>query len=98
MKTIVVSTLFLLSFAPVYSKTPVEPTPTTTANAAEAATILNRLEEINAMDKSGMTFSEKSALRKEVKASKKRMNQIGGGVYVSAGALVLILILLIILL
>lgn len=101
MKPIIVSTLFLLSFAPAYSNTPTEPTPITTtdaANAAEAATILNRLNEINAMDKSSLSFSEKKTLRKEVRASKKRMNQIGGGVYVSAGALILILVLLIILL
>ena len=60
--------------------------------------LLDRLDEINAMDKSKLTSSEKKQLKKEVRATKKEIKAIGGGVYVSAGALILILILLIILL
>ena len=59
--------------------------------------MLDRLEEINRMDKSKLTRSEKRELRKEVKEIQKTM-EIGGGVYISVGALILILILLIILL
>lgn len=59
--------------------------------------LLDRLEEINAMDKSTMSRSEKRELRREVKEIQKTM-EIGGGVYISVGALILILILLIILL
>lgn len=68
------------------------------ANAQKAAEILARIDEINALDKTKMPASEKRALRKEVRESKKQLQAVGGGVYVSAGALILIVILLIILL
>ena len=57
-----------------------------------------RLQEIKVIDKSSLTKSEKKELRKEVVEIKKEMKVISGGVYVSIGALLLILILLIILL
>ncbi len=62
----------------------------------ESQRLTNRLEEIKAMDKSNLSRPEKRELRKEVKAIKK--TQDGGGVYISVGALILIIILLIILL
>ncbi len=66
--------------------------------SVEAQKLTNRLDEINAMDKSELSASEKKALRKEVRSTKKELRQVGGGVYVSAGAIVLIIILLIVLL
>lgn len=68
-----------------------------TIDAAEAQKLINRLEEIKAKDKSSMTRSEKRALRKEVKAIQKAMDS-NGGVYLSVGAVILIIVLLIILL
>ena len=74
-------------------------TASTKANeAAEANALISRLNEIKEMDKSNLTPSEKKLLRKEVRSAKERLNAIGGGVYISVGALILILILLIILL
>lgn len=67
-----------------------------TMDAAEAQKLTNRLEEIKAMDKSSMTRTEKKAMRKEVKAIQKSLDS--GGVYLSVGAVILIIILLIILL
>ncbi len=63
---------------------------------AEVQVLLDRLEEINAMDKANLSREEKRALRKEVKSTEKQLRDIGGGVYISAGAIILILILLII--
>ncbi|RFS14603.1 hypothetical protein [Emticicia sp. C21] len=63
----------------------------------EGKIILSRLEEIKAMDKSEMTAKEKRALRKEVRALKAQAAQIGGGVYISAGALIVILLLILLL-
>ncbi len=74
------------------------PSTTKTIESEEAQTILNRLNEIKAMDKSKLTQSEKKVLRKEVTESKKRMQSIGGGVYISVGALIIIILLLVILL
>lgn len=68
------------------------------AEAAEAKTLILRLNEINLMDKSKLNSSEKKNLRKEVRAINNRLAPLGGGVYLSVGALILILILLIILL
>lgn len=75
--------------------------PIATANpleSAEAKTLLSRLDEINALDKKGMASSEKKELRKEVRSIKRSLNDLGGGVYISVGAIIIILLLLIILL
>lgn len=73
----------------------VDPKP---AETAEAKTLLLRLDEIKATDMSKLKASEKKNLRKEVRSINHRLKAIGGGVYISAGAAILILILLIILL
>ena len=65
---------------------------------AAATQLVNRLEEIKAMDKSELTTSEKKALRKEVKTIKKEMATMAGGIYLSIGAAILIVLLLILLL
>lgn len=66
--------------------------------AAETNALLQRLNEINTMDKSNLKFSDKRHLRSEVRSIKHQLKEIGGGVYISAGAVILILLLLIILL
>ena len=70
---------------------------TSTMDAAEAQKLVNRLEELKAMDKSTMTRTQKRAARNEVKSIQKTMSS-GGGVYLSVGAVILFVILLIILL
>ena len=57
--------------------------------------LTQRLEQIQAMDKSQMSASERKALRKETRQIKKA---VGGGVYISAGALIVLLIILILVL
>jgi hypothetical protein len=59
---------------------------------------LARLNEIDTMDKSNLNRSEKRALRKEVKAINASLASSGNGVYLSVGAIILIVVLLIILL
>lgn len=73
----------------------VDPKP---ADAAEAKTLELRLNEINAMDKSKLKASEKKNLRKEVKSTNRKLRELSGGIYLSAGAVILIVILLIVLL
>ena len=68
------------------------------AESAESKALLLRLDEINTMDMSKLKSSEKKNLRKEVRSIKHELRAIGGGVYLSAGAIILIVILLIILL
>lgn len=62
-------------------------------NAYEA-----RVNEIKAMDKASMTSAERKELRKEVRAIESELKLNSGGVYVSVGVLLLIIILLIVLL
>jgi hypothetical protein len=70
---------------------------TTKSVQLESEQLYSRLEEINELSKKELTKTEKKGLRKEVQQIKARLADIGGGVFISAGALILILILLIIL-
>lgn len=77
----------------------VESTYANTLKQAEVNQLTGRLKEIREAAKGELSASEKSAFRKEVLAIKQRFaDPLGGGVYISAGALILIVILLIILL
>jgi hypothetical protein len=60
--------------------------------------LVERLEEIKAMDRSEMSKSERKSLRKEVKSIKKEMKVLGKGVYLSVGAIIIIILLLILIL
>jgi len=73
----------------------VDPKP---AESAEAKALEVRLSELNAKDKSDLTAAEKKSMRKEVKSINHKLREIGGGVYLSVGAVILICILLIVLL
>ena len=94
-------TLSLTSAVPAFSNetTPKVPTSTTApAPTPEQQQMLNRLEEIKAMDVKSMPRSERRALRKEVKEIDQKLQQSGGYVYISVGALLLVILLLILLL
>ncbi len=69
-----------------------------TTEPARADVLLQRLEVIKGMNKSEMSRLEKKGLRKEVKAIKKEMKVISGGVYLSVGAIIIVILLLILLL
>lgn len=71
---------------------------TNPAEEAQVKVLEARLTEIDKMDKSNLRPTEKRELRKEVRSIKKQISEIGGGVYVSVGAIIVILLLLIILL
>jgi hypothetical protein len=90
-------TIGLLSITPTLKadNTPVKPPVETSAESTE---LLNRLDEINEMDKSDLKHSEKKVLRKEVRSIEKQLKQNNGGVYLSVGAIIIIILLLIILL
>jgi len=95
--------LMMLAIVPVTvtaanEKAPIAVTDTKTIKSPEATALITRLEVIKGMDKSELTPAEKAIYRKETKAIKNRLNDIGGGVYISAGAVIIILLLVIILL
>ena len=68
------------------------------SQSLEAKALQTRLDEIKQIDKSTLTPAAKKQLRKETRSIKKQLKELGGGVYLSAGAIVLIVVLLIILL
>jgi len=94
-----------LSFAfyPLQSKAAKEKVTTTavdskTTELQKAKTLLLRLNEIKAMDQATMLPGEKKNLKNEVLTIKQQLEELGGGIYLSVGAAILILLLLIILL
>ncbi|MCH7401655.1 hypothetical protein ACFOUP_14500 [Belliella kenyensis] len=60
--------------------------------------IESRVNEIKAMDFTGLTKEERKEVRSELRELKKEAQNRGNGLYISTGALIVILILLIILL
>jgi hypothetical protein len=58
--------------------------------------LLDRLSEIQSTDKSDLSFNEKRNLRKEEREIKTTLNRDYGGVYISVGAFIVIILLLII--
>lgn len=76
-------------------KTPKATSPTEIP--AEIQVMLNRLEEIKGMDKSELNRADKKELRKEVRAINSEIRSSGKGIYISVGAIIIILLLIIIL-
>jgi hypothetical protein len=60
--------------------------------------IVNRVEQIRDMDKSQLSSSERSELRKELRELKAQARATSGGVYLSVGAIIIIILLLILIL
>ncbi len=80
-----------------------EPSPssivaTNLADAAKVRALELRLNEISAMDKSDLKMAEKRELRKEVRSIKQQLQEMSSYIYISTGAVLLIVLLLIILL
>jgi len=66
---------------------------------SEIADALNaRLIEIKEIDKANLSALEKKELRKEVRAIKSELKALNSGVYLSIGAILIIVLLLILLL
>lgn len=68
-----------------------------TTDKAKSEVLVTRLKEIRDMDRSDMSRSEKKELRKEVKEIKTSMKALSGGVYISVGAIIIILLLILLL-
>jgi Flp pilus assembly protein TadB len=70
----------------------------TAEQKAQLNQIVNRVEEIRNTDKSNLTRVEKKALRKELKEMKDKARALSGGVYLSVGAIIIVILLLILIL
>lgn len=67
-------------------------------NAEQVEMLKKRLDDLKSMDMSTLTKEERKEKRKEVRKIKKELKTADGGIYLSAGALIIIAILLILLL
>lgn len=81
-----------------------EPRPNSVATAnkveeipADVQLLLDRLEAIKAIDKSDLNSAERKELRAEVREIKSTLRAAGNGLYISTGAIIIILLLIIIL-
>ncbi len=93
----------LATTAPAFSNNvtgdPVKTTkPAKVVDQARVIEIGKRVDEIKAMDKSSLSSSDKKELRKELRGLKKDMATAKGGVYLSIGAIIIVILLLILLL
>jgi hypothetical protein len=96
--TMILSLTFLPLQASASNTVPSDSLATTKTESAEVNTLVMRVNEIKEMDKSKLNASEKRDLRKELRATRNRLKEISGGIYISVGALILIIILLVVLL
>ena len=62
---------------------------------ARLVEITRRAEEIKSMDRSELNREERKALRNELQEMKKEAKAMSGGVYLSVGAIIIILLVLI---
>ena len=69
-----------------------------TVDSVAINAITLRINEIKAMDKSKLSSIEKKELKKEAKSLKTQLKASGGGVYLSVGAILLIILVLILIL
>lgn len=92
------SMVFLLSaFAPAaIANDGKEPAPLSLEDEMRLGEINERVLEIKAMNFAKMTKADKKEIRKELREINKEAKDVGGGVYISAGAIIIILIILLI--
>jgi hypothetical protein len=72
--------------------------PLTEQQQARLKNIETRVLEIKTMDKTSLTRQERKDVRKELQEMKKEAKAMGGGVYLSVGAIIIIILLLILIL
>jgi hypothetical protein len=63
----------------------------------EVQRMIDRVYEIREMDKSELSRTERKELRKEVREIKKEVRSSNTGIFISTGAIIIILLLIIIL-
>ena len=71
---------------------------TTEQKQARIEEIKARVNEIKAMDKSQLTKEERKDLRQELRSDKQEARAMGGGIYLSVGAIIIIILVLILVL
>ena len=76
---------------------PTTPAATKAAESTKANILIARLNNIKEMDKSKIGKQEKVLLRKEVRSIKSELKNLNSGLYLSVGAIIIILLLIVLL-
>jgi hypothetical protein len=90
--------IFVLSFSSVIAKEKNNKPVLTETQKARIEVITKRIEEIKNIDRSQLDSKERKNLRNELIEMKKELKATNGGVYLSVGAIIIILLILILLL
>lgn len=91
--------LFIVFAAPVKSMASIKaPIADSAGNARILSAIVGRVTEIQNMDKTNLDVTEKKALKKELAAMKHKAEGLDKRIYLSVGAIVLIIILVLLIL
>ena len=96
MKNLTLFILIWVSFIGLKANTPTIKENKNYANQ-EVNSIRDRIHEIQLMDKSHLGVGEKRILKKEIQEIRQRLKVLEPGIYLSVGALIVILLLLLIL-
>lgn len=90
--------VFLITIGtPVFATVNENVVPATETPEQKVERLNRRIEEIKTMDKSTLSKSEKKALKREVREMRDEAKALSGGVYISIGALLVILLLILLL-
>ena len=94
--------LMVATAAPAFASTPTPVTETILSNTpnteAQTTILINRLQEIRDMDKSNLSRADKKELREEIRLIKSTLKASRGGLCISVGAAIIIVLLLILIL
>lgn len=91
--------LFIAFSVPVKSMASIKaPVSDSADNARILSVIVNRVSEIQDIDKTNLGVTEKKALKKELAAMKQKAQGLDKRIYLSVGAIILIILLLILIL
>jgi Flp pilus assembly protein TadB len=90
------TSLLVLTAAPELKANTVSEKMGTTVDTISMKKLESRLNEIKAIDKSKLTREERKELRKEVRDIDRERQELVVGMYISLGALIIIILLLVI--
>jgi hypothetical protein len=89
---------FVFSYTSVIAKEKNTKPAMTESQIARVEVITKRIDEIKSIDKSQLSLKERKNLRNELIEMKKELKATNGGIYLSVGAIIIILLILILLL
>ena len=95
---VILTAIIFFCTVPVFASVLITDSSARSTNETITEQITKRLDILQSIDRSELSRTERHNLRKERKQLNKELKAVSGGVYISAGVLLVVIILLIILL